>query len=56
MTTPKTTAVVSTLKPEAVEQKISYKDDLGRAMSTLELGSVGLDSAGALHRYRSANN
>lgn len=42
--TPKSTAVVITLKPEAIQQKMSYKDAIGRATSSLELGTVGLDS------------
>lgn len=44
MTTPRTTAVVITLKPEAIERKVTYKDALGRATSALKLGAVGLDS------------
>ncbi|XP_026330563.1 uncharacterized protein LOC113238056 [Hyposmocoma kahamanoa] len=43
ITTPKSTAVVITLKPEAVKENVSYKDALGRATATLELGTVGLD-------------
>lgn len=43
LTTPKSTAVIIQLTPEAVQQKVSYKDAIGRATSSLKLDTVGLD-------------
>ncbi|XP_026328040.1 uncharacterized protein LOC113236250 [Hyposmocoma kahamanoa] len=44
MTTPKSTAVVITLTPEAAERNVSYKDALKRATAGLQLSTVGLNS------------